>query len=575
MLNIILLVLFCFVSLWAVYCHQKEHHKINQTVHYQSKKHIKSAMQGKNASAKNNSGMFSFLAAHEKQIAILLFVVGILIRVSFFWIVPDGLNQDEASIAYDTYADLTYGIDRNGDHNPVYSVAWGSGHSSLYITLSKPWIALFGLNIFTARIVNVLFGCLALFAFYGIMKRLNRSAALIGLFLFAVCPWHIMMSRWGLECNLFPNVFLIGLYFLLRSLDSPRCYPVSLFVFALSLYAYGTAYMVVPVFLLFSAGYLLYHKKISWKMLGVSAAVFVVTAVPIGTFMIVNALGLEEINLGFMTIPRLVSGRYNTTVTILGGNIFATMGANLLNLVKLIFIQNDGLIWNAIPAFGTLYLFSAPFLLLGFCCVLRRAARFLKVFHSQAFVLFMLIAALVLGAMSDLNINRANFVFLPLIVFLAEGVFFVQKYAKWSSYAILPVYLCAFFAFSGYYFTDYRAQIGRAFFAGAGEAIQYASEQTDRTIYLSDKINAPYIIAMFYEKTDPNVFLDTVDYLDPDSECRYVLSFDRYVTGIPAQEERKSEADAAYVLDVTEKESFDPERYDFKRFGYYYVATEK
>ena len=89
-----------------------------------------------------------------------------------------------------------------------------------------------------------------------------------------------------------------------------------------------------------------------------------------------------------------------------------------------------------------------------------------------------------------------------------------------------------------------------------------------------DKINAPYIIAMFYEKTDPQVFLNTVEYADPDSECRYVLSFDRYVTGLPA-ERRRREADAAYVLDVTEKSSFDTEKYDLKPFGYYYVATEK
>lgn len=575
-MNLILLIFFSLLCLWAVYRYGLLHgEQENKDFHDTTEKKIQTDpdfVSGPDVRSSNR--LVHFLSSHEKAVAAVLLAVGILIRVSFFWSVPDGLNQDEASIAYDTYADLTYGQDRNGDHNPVYSVAWGSGHSSLYITLSKPWIALFGLNVFTARVTNVLFGVVALFAFYGIMRRMNRRAALVGLFLFAICPWHIMMSRWGLECNLFPNVFLLGLYFLMRGLARPRWYPAALFVFGLSLYAYGTSYMVVPVFLILTAVYLLYHKKISWKMTALSAAVFIITAIPIGIFMVINAFGLEELDLGFMTFPRLISGRYNTTVTVLGDHALAAISANLANLCRIIFAQDDGLIWNAIPGYGTLYLFSAPFLFAGAFCVIRRAARLRSRFHPQALVLFMLAAALVLGAMSDLNINRANFIFLPLLILLAEGVYFVVQYAKLPGRFVLPVYLCAFLLFTGTYFTQYRAQIGRAFFSGAGEAIMYASDQTDGTVYLTDKINAPYIIAMFYEKTEPQVFLNTVEYADPDSECRYVLSFDRYVTGLPA-ERRRREADAAYVLDVTEKSSFDTEKYDLKPFGYYYVATEK
>lgn len=62
---------------------------------------------------------------YYKYILTAIFVIGILVRSAFFWIYPLGLNQDEASVTYDAYADLEYGFDRNGDHNPVYSVAWG------------------------------------------------------------------------------------------------------------------------------------------------------------------------------------------------------------------------------------------------------------------------------------------------------------------------------------------------------------------------------------------------------------------------------------------------------------------
>lgn len=512
-----------------------------------------------------------FLQRHEKKIAAAILVCGIFIRAFCFWIVPDGLNQDEASVAYDAYADLTYGMDRNGDHNPVYSVAWGSGHSSLYITLTKPWIALFGLNLFSARITNVLFGCIALFAFWGIMRKICRPFACVGLFLFAVCPWHIMMCRWGLECNLFPNVFLLALYFLLCAPEKPKLYPLSLCIFGLSLYAYGASYMTVPIFLLLSAIYLKKHKKITWKMLMLSFAVFVIVALPIGVFMFINAFGLPELNLGLITFPRLISGRYQTTVTILSGSLIKTVCSNLSTLCNIIFLQEDGLIWNAIPGFGTVYLFSAPFIILGCARIICRTFR--RGFSAEAFVFFLMLAAVVLGAMSDLNINRANFIFLPLLIAMAEGIFITAAAVKHALSAILPIYLCAFILFCNTYFTSYRTQIGKAFFAGAGEAILYAAEQTEGTVYLTDTINAPYIIAMFYEKTDPRVFLDTVDYENPNSECRIVRSFDRYVTGIPETDKRPE--NAAYVLDVTEKNSFNSEIYNFKPFGNYFVATEK
>lgn len=551
-MNPFLLIIFTFMCIAAVY--------------YARKNSETAACEDVNIS---ENAVLSFLYKHEKKLAIAVLIIGILVRISFFWIVPDGLNQDEASLAYDAYADLTYGQDRNGDHNPVYSVAWGSGHSSLYITLTKLFIALFGLNVFSTRAANVLFGIVALFAFWGIAKRINKKSALISLFLFAICPWHIMMCRWGLDCNVFPNVFLLGLYFLLRAFDDKRFYPVSMFVFGLSLYGYGAAYMTVPVFLLMAAIYLLYHKKITVKMTVVSAAVFLIVALPAIIFMAINTFGLSELNLGFITIPRLVSGRYNSTVTVLKGGLGAVF-ENLAVLIKILFVQYDKLPWNAIPEYGTLYLFSTPFLIVGAVCVIRRTAALKKKFSPMALVLFMLVASLVLGILSKLNINRANFMFPVLVMVLAEGILFIITHLKKPAYTVLPIYLCAFLIFSGTYFTSYRERIGQSFFVGTGDAITYATQKTDGDIYITEKINAPYVFALFYSKTDPQVFIDTVDYENPNSQLRKVNSFDRFITGIPEE----LPEDATFILHKSEKETFE-KKYNLKEFGNYYVATEK
>lgn len=531
--------------------------------------------------AHKNGGMFSsvenesenaflsFLYKHEKKLAIAILIIGILVRISFFWVTPDGFNQDEASLGYDAYADLTYGQDRNGDHNPVYSVGWGSGHSSLYITLSKLFIALFGLNVFSVRAANVLFGVVALFAFWGIAKRINRRSAIISLFIFAICPWHIMMCRWGLDCNIFPNVFLLGLYFLMRALEDKRWYPISMVVFGLALYGYGAAYMTVPVFLLLTAIYLLYHKKITVKMTVISAVIFLAVAMPIIIFMAINTFGLSEINLGFITIPKLISGRYNSTVTVLNGGLGAVF-ENLSVLLKLIFVQYDNLPWNALPEYGTLYLFSTPFLIVGIIYVIKNTAAVKKKYSPMALLLFMLIASLVLAMLSKLNINRANFIFPVLVMVLAEGILYVITHLKKPAYAILPIYLCVFLLFTGTYFTSYRAKIGHYFFLGTGDAITYAIENSDDDIFITEKINAPYVFALFYDKTNPQVFIDTVDYANPNSQVRKVNSFDRFVTGIPEE----LPEDATFILHKSEKDKFD-KKYNLKEFGNYYVATEK
>lgn len=68
----------------------------------------------------------------------LIFLLAAVLRLWAFGTVPGGLNQDEASIGYDAWSILYYGIDRNGIRLPVHLIAWGSGQNALYAYLSMP-----------------------------------------------------------------------------------------------------------------------------------------------------------------------------------------------------------------------------------------------------------------------------------------------------------------------------------------------------------------------------------------------------------------------------------------------------
>lgn len=279
---------------------------------------------------------FRFFPDKKKWLIILLFAGGIFVRLFLLGIIPPGLNQDEASIGYDAWALFHYGIDRNGFHNPVHLISWGSGQNALYAYLSMPFILLFDLNPFSVRILNALLGCLSLVIFYLLVKKIrDEDTGIIALFLLTISPWHIMMSRWGLESNIFPFFVLMGSYLLILSLKKPSFLPLSFLVFAVSLYSYGTAYFFVPIFLLVVSSYLLFHKKIRTTNFLLSGGIFLIAALPILLFLVINIFKLNSISTPWFSIPRLPAAPRFSAVSSIFSSQFITNSIYNLELLRL------------------------------------------------------------------------------------------------------------------------------------------------------------------------------------------------------------------------------------------------
>ena len=187
---------------------------------------------------------------YKKFLVIVLIVIGFLIRLLMLKSLPYGLNQDEASSGYDAFALLTSGIDRNGDSFPVLFVSWGSGQNALMAYLAMPFIALFGLNEVSLRLPNAILSSVTLIFFYLLVKRIrDEDTAITALLYMVFCPWHIMISRWALESNLLPCMLTIGVYFTSEAEDDVKKLIPAAIAFGLALYAYGTAFFFLPVFL--------------------------------------------------------------------------------------------------------------------------------------------------------------------------------------------------------------------------------------------------------------------------------------------------------------------------------------
>ena len=247
---------------------------------------------------------------------VLIFLLAAVLRLWAFGTVPGGLNQDEASIGYDAWSILHYGIDRNGIRLPVHLIAWGSGQNALYAYLSMPFIAVMGLTVASVRMVNLLFGLASVALVFLILRRLSGlRCAYIGMTLAAVAPWCIMVSRWGLESNLFPGLFLLAFYVLLAGLDRHGLLPLAAGLMALCLYAYGAAYLVVPVFCVAAAVYMLVRRKIPLRWLFASVGVFVIVALPIALFVLTNLFHWGDIRIFGFTAPEMTGVTRMATAT--------------------------------------------------------------------------------------------------------------------------------------------------------------------------------------------------------------------------------------------------------------------
>ncbi len=178
-----------------------------------------------------------------------IFAVGIFARIWEFNKAPPGINVDEASIGLEAYDLYHFGVDRNGDSFPVYFKSWGSGMDALEAYILIPFMT-FGLTAFTVRLPILLSGILTLpLVFFISRKILGDKFALASMFLIAISPWYVILSRWGHYENIVPFIFVLGFFCLLLSTKKNIWFIVSMLFFGLSLYAYAAEYVAVPVFI--------------------------------------------------------------------------------------------------------------------------------------------------------------------------------------------------------------------------------------------------------------------------------------------------------------------------------------
>ena len=463
------------------------------------------------------------LTKREKCIFFLLIILGVLVRVYRFGSAPPGLNQDEAFAAYDAWALLHYGTDSSLHRFPVYLTAWGSGMNALESYLMIPFLALFGVQTWVIRLPQLVLALLALPAAFSVGRRLGGNrGGLCALAVLALCPWHVLLSRWALESNMAPNLLLLGLCFFLRGREDGRFLPLSSLCCGLALYAYSAIWPVMPLLL----GLMLWYarpKADLWLLL--SGLILAVLALPLVGFLAVNYGLIGEFSLGPFSVPKLVQMR--------AGEIsLARIPDNLRTMLRILLTQSDGLKWNSPGRYGLFFPVALPFGLLGFGALLRRTVLAMreKRFDAACLLLVWLGTGTLLTALISVNVNRMNFLLMPIALTAALGAETALRLFGRRARIIAPLLLTALLIFFGFfarfYFTDYAASLGGEFTAGWDEALDAALSHRG-TVYITRAIHYPKLLLR--SETSPEEFNATVEYEYYPAQYLSPRNFTRFV----------------------------------------------
>ncbi len=464
-----------------------------------------------------------------------LLFLGIIVLAVFlrFWRlgeVPVSPDWDEAALGYNAYSILKTGRDEYGTFLPRSLRSFDDYKPPLYMYLAVPSVAAFGLNTWSVRLPSAVMGVLAVIGTYYLVLELfkkNTKYALMSSFLLAISPWHLQFSRIAFEANTGVTLNTWGLVALLKGLTSFPWMAASAFLFGLSLYAYHSERIFVPLMLL--TALVIWHKELfrDWRKLVVAAVIGVITVAPLipvifdktsitrlrGTstlsdqtgLLMRSVLKLEDDRLSGREIGALFDNRRIVYArTLLDGYISHFS-------LRWLFFTGDNDRHHA-PDMGLMYLWELPLLLVGIYSVWRVGGK-----GAMLLISWILLAPVAASPTSETPHAIRTLVFLPALQILtAVGMVTVLTHFKPRKHiARVATILYGVFIIINtvYYFHMYYAHLNHEYSRfwqyGYEEAVRYAEAHKTKydKIVVSTTLEQPHMFFLFYTKYDPVKYL--------------------------------------------------------------------
>ena len=485
--------------------------------------------------------------------------IALLVHLFQITKIPAGIHVDEMGMGYDAWCLAHFGVDRYLKAYPVYLMNFGGGQSALYAYLCIPFVKWLGLSPLSIRLPGILLYMVALFCGAGVFMLdagdTARKKALAGMALMTVLPAFILLFRIGMDCNLMLAMAVIFLYLMARAVRVQRvtAFAAAGIAGGVLLYTYVISYVVLPVFIALLLVYLLWIRQIRFCQVLAFGIPLVFLAAPLIAVQVVNLFDLPEFRMGPFTITRLFQYR--------GGEIgLGHLSAQSVKDAVMSVFMFDGLRYNTLIPFGTVYYVSLPLIGIGIAACVRDFVWSIrkKAFCYRTLYLLWLVVMIAVGCCMEANTNRLNAAMAAVPVLLVEGIWQILAWfrdvrkKRIAAAVTAVVYFVCFGAFCIYYFggsyTDTYAKM-EYFDYPLEEAVAYVESDplcSAQTTYIS-AMNQTYIyylgasLVSPYDFNKDNVF----DREDPFIYSKWTAGYGRYRFGMPEQ----LDWNANYIVD--------------------------
>ncbi len=473
-------------------------------------------------------------------IIILLTLIGGALRLWDLNNNPIGLNVDEVSIGYNAYSVLKTGSDEYGRRFPLTFKSLGDYKPPLYIYLTVPSIAFFGLNEFAVRFPSAFIAILTIPFFYLFLLSFTSSKrySLMGTILLVFSPWHLFFSRIASETAVATSLTMVGVYCLLKMMERGNRWSFGAALFlSLAMYTYHTQRLFIPlfvfIFLVFNYKKLVLRKTNMLLFVGS----FILFLIPLIYSLIFGAdstrlqmtIITNDINYTRYVIvhsQRIITTFQETIVNFLDGNIsllFFHWIRKYLAYLQPSFLFYNGLDMTASGSYGLgiMYLFEIPAFLFGLFILVKEKIKNKSLIFSWI-VLGIFPASLTLSERQQFR----SLVVLPMIILISaigftEGFKFIQRissiYIKKTIYILFSLIIIwnlaqAFLIFS----IHFPNQRGEYFMEGNKEAVAYILKNQDKykeIVFDPNRgtegpfiVTVPHLYYLFYSKYDPAIY---------------------------------------------------------------------
>jgi len=427
---------------------------------------------------------------------------------------PPSLYWEEAAIGYDAYSILKTGKDFHGNSFPLVAFeSFGDFKPSLYFYVTVPSIAVFGLNTFSVRFPSAFFGSLTVLIIYLLSKQLfkNKSVALTSALFLSLSPWHLQLSRAGFEANLGLFLATFGAWLFLKALKKPFWLFPAVISWGLSLYAYHSNRIFIPLFGL--AWGLIYFKKLNLKKSILAVITFGLLILPLSLklntpevkqrFLQTSAFAtldpIEKSNQliledGNGIIPRIIHHRFFQYANIFFDHYFDQFNFDFL------FTSGDSNPRHSTQLVGSLYLAQFPLLLISLYFLFK-----LKQPTALALALWLILAP-VPAALTKATPHalRSLALIIPLALISGYGLAKILK-SKLLVYLLSLVFVFEISRYLYIYHHDYPRLHSFHWQYGYEEMVKsvQAKKPNYETIYITRELGRPSIYYWFYTQTDP------------------------------------------------------------------------